>query len=27
MSFDYYPTAFVRPGPLIEVHHLRGCTP
>jgi 4-amino-4-deoxy-L-arabinose transferase-like glycosyltransferase len=26
MSFDYYPTAFVRPGPLIEIHHLRGCT-
>jgi hypothetical protein len=25
MSFDYYPTAFVRPGPLIEVHHLRDC--
>jgi 4-amino-4-deoxy-L-arabinose transferase-like glycosyltransferase len=25
MSFDYYPTAFVRPGPFIEVHHLRGC--
>lgn len=25
MSFDYYPTAFVRPGPLIEIHHLRGC--
>ncbi|HEX4733909.1 MAG TPA: glycosyltransferase family 39 protein [Thermoleophilaceae bacterium] len=25
MSFDYYPTAFVRPGPLVEVHHLRGC--
>jgi 4-amino-4-deoxy-L-arabinose transferase-like glycosyltransferase len=27
MSFDYYPTAFVRPGPFIEVHHLRGCKP
>ena len=26
MSFNYYPTAFTRPGPLIEVHHLRGCT-
>jgi hypothetical protein len=26
MSFDYYPTAFVRPGPFIEVHHLRGCS-
>jgi hypothetical protein len=25
MSFDYYPTAFVRPGPLVEVHHLRDC--
>jgi hypothetical protein len=25
MSFNYYPTAFVRPGPFIEVHHLRGC--
>jgi 4-amino-4-deoxy-L-arabinose transferase-like glycosyltransferase len=25
MSFDYYPTAFVRPGPLVEVHHLRAC--
>jgi hypothetical protein len=25
MSFDYYPTAFVRPGPFIEVHHLRSC--
>jgi hypothetical protein len=25
MSFDYYPTAFVRPGPFIELHHLRGC--
>jgi dolichyl-phosphate-mannose-protein mannosyltransferase len=25
MSFNYYPTAFVRPGPLVEVHHLRGC--
>jgi hypothetical protein len=25
MSFDYYPTAFVRPGPLIEVHRLRDC--
>jgi hypothetical protein len=25
MSFDYYPTAFVRPGPFIEVHHLRDC--
>jgi 4-amino-4-deoxy-L-arabinose transferase-like glycosyltransferase len=25
MSFDYYPTAFVRPGPFIEIHHLRGC--
>lgn len=26
MSFDYYPTAFVRPGPLVEIHHLRGCS-
>jgi hypothetical protein len=26
MSFNYYPTAFVRPGPLVEIHHLRGCT-
>src|SRR3954447_1806370 len=26
MSFDYYPTAFVRPGPFIEVHHLRSCS-
>ena len=25
MSFDYYPTAFVRPGPFIEIHHLRNC--
>jgi hypothetical protein len=25
MSFDYYPTAFVRPGPFIEIHHLSGC--
>jgi hypothetical protein len=25
MSFNYYPTAFVRPGPLIEIHHLRDC--
>jgi hypothetical protein len=25
MSFDYYPTAFVRPGPLVEIHHLRNC--
>ena len=25
MSFNYYPTAFVRPGPFIEVHHLRDC--
>jgi hypothetical protein len=25
MSFNYYPTAFTRPGPLIELHHLRGC--
>jgi hypothetical protein len=26
MSFDYYPRAFIRPGPLVEVHHLRNCT-
>lgn len=26
MSFDWYPTAFIRPGPLVEVHHLRNCT-
>ena len=25
MSFDYYPRAFIRPGPLVEIHHLRGC--
>ena len=25
-SFDYYPRAFIRPGPLIEIHHLRDCT-
>ncbi|MFL5841025.1 MAG: ArnT family glycosyltransferase [Thermoleophilaceae bacterium] len=25
MSFNYYPPAFIRPGPLVEVHHLRGC--
>ena len=25
MSFNYYPTAFTRPGPLVELHHLRGC--
>ena len=25
MSFDWYPRAFVRPGPLVEVHHLRNC--
>jgi hypothetical protein len=25
MSFNYYPTAFVRPGPFIEIHHLRDC--
>jgi hypothetical protein len=26
MSFDYYPRAFIRPGPLVEIHHLRDCT-
>jgi dolichyl-phosphate-mannose-protein mannosyltransferase len=25
MSFNYYPEAFMRPGPLVEVHHLRNC--
>jgi hypothetical protein len=25
MSFNYYPPAFIRPGPLVEIHHLRGC--
>jgi hypothetical protein len=25
MSFDYYPRAYIRPGPFVEVHHLRGC--
>jgi hypothetical protein len=25
MSFNYYPRAFTRPGPLVEIHHLRGC--
>ena len=25
MSFNYYPRAHIRPGPLVEVHHLRGC--
>jgi hypothetical protein len=26
MSFNYYPEAHIRPGPLVEVHHLRNCT-
>jgi 4-amino-4-deoxy-L-arabinose transferase-like glycosyltransferase len=26
MSFNYYPQAHVRPGPLVEIHHLRGCS-
>jgi hypothetical protein len=26
MSFNYYSEAFIRPGPLVEVHHLRGCS-
>jgi hypothetical protein len=25
MSFNYYPQAFIRPGPRVEIHHLRGC--
>jgi 4-amino-4-deoxy-L-arabinose transferase-like glycosyltransferase len=25
MSFNYYPPAYTRPGPLVEVHHLRDC--
>jgi hypothetical protein len=25
MSFNYYPRAHIRPGPLVEVHHLRNC--
>ena len=25
MSFNYYPRSHIRPGPLVEVHHLRGC--
>jgi len=25
MSFNYYPRAFTRPGPLVEINHLRGC--
>ena len=24
-SFDFYPRAYARPGPLVEVHHLRSC--
>jgi hypothetical protein len=26
MSFNYLPTAYARPGPVVEVHRLRGCT-
>lgn len=25
MSFNYYPRSHIRPGPLVEIHHLRGC--
>ncbi|MFL5827723.1 MAG: ArnT family glycosyltransferase [Thermoleophilaceae bacterium] len=25
LSYDYYPRAYRRPGPLIEVHHLNAC--
>ena len=25
-SFNYQPRAYERPGPLIEIHHLRGCS-
>lgn len=25
LSFNYLPPAYVRPGPRVEVHHLRGC--
>jgi len=26
-SFNYQPRAFERPGPVVEIHRLRGCTP
>jgi len=26
-SFNYRPRAFARPGPMVEIHRLRGCTP
>jgi hypothetical protein len=26
-SFNYQPRAFTRPGPVVEIHRLRGCTP
>jgi hypothetical protein len=26
-SFNYRPRAFERPGPVVEIHRLRGCTP
>jgi hypothetical protein len=26
-SFNYQPRAFTRPGPMVEIHRLRGCTP
>ncbi|MEA2425450.1 MAG: hypothetical protein QOH13_1860, partial [Thermoleophilaceae bacterium] len=25
LSFNYYPPSYTRPGPLVEVHHLRNC--
>jgi hypothetical protein len=26
-SFDYYPRAYERPGPVVEIHRLSGCAP
>ena len=26
-SFNYRPRAFERPGPVVEIHRLRDCTP
>ncbi|HTE59521.1 MAG TPA: hypothetical protein VK631_04170, partial [Solirubrobacteraceae bacterium] len=26
-SFNYRPRAFARPGPVVEIHRLRDCTP
>ena len=26
-SFNYLPRAYERPGPVVEIHHLAGCTP